>query len=121
MSVKVGSLLAAAEEAEERCRRYGRLAAQLVRLAFALYVPASVATAAGLVTYMLYSVPHSAIAGLVMWIVGHVVYILSGVYSYKAVKPSYIHRDQAPHCVPSFLFVFLSFKRLHVSAVSVYF
>jgi hypothetical protein len=86
MSVKVGALLAAAEEAEERCRRYGRLAAQLVKLTFALYVPAFVATAAGLVAYMLYNAPHLAIAGLVMWIVGYVVYILSGVCSYKAVK-----------------------------------
>ena len=86
MSVKLSALLAAAEEAEERCRRYDRLAARLVKLTFALYIPAFVTTAAGLVAYMLYSVPHLAVAGLAMWVAGHVVYILSGVYSYRAIK-----------------------------------
>jgi hypothetical protein len=78
--------LLAAEEAERRHKRYGRLAAQLDRLALALYIPAFVATTIGLVAHLLYGLWQMAAAGLVLWIAGYAAYILRDVYSYKAVK-----------------------------------
>jgi len=86
MSAEVKALLAAAEETERRCSRYGRLAAQLDKLTLALYIPATVTTAAGLVAYMLYGMPHLATAGLALWIAGYTAYILRDVYSLKSVK-----------------------------------
>jgi len=86
VSVEVKALLAAAEETEERCRRYGRLATQLDRLTFALYMPAFVVITTGLVAYMLYSMPYLVTAGLALWTAGYVAYILRDVYSDKATK-----------------------------------
>jgi len=86
VSVEVKALLAAAEEAEERCKRYSRVVDTLDKLTFALYIPAFVATAAGLVAYLLYSIPQVAAAGLALWIAEYVAYILRDVYSYRAVK-----------------------------------
>jgi hypothetical protein len=83
---EVKALLAAAEEAEEKCRRYGKLATLLDKLALVLYIPAFVATVAGLVVHMLYSMPQIVIAGLALWFAGYVAYILRDVYSGKAVK-----------------------------------
>ena len=86
MSGEVDALLAAAEEAERRCRRYGRLAAQLDKLVFALYIPAFVATATGLFVHALYGMSQAVIAGLALWVAGYATYILRDVYSLKAVK-----------------------------------
>jgi len=82
----VEKLLAVAEETEERCRRYGRLAAQLDRLTLALYIPATVATAAGLVAYLFYGLWQIITTALALWIAGYAAYILRDVYSYRAVK-----------------------------------
>ena len=49
MSGEVGALLAAAKEAERRCRRYNRVIDVLDKLTLALYIPASVVTTVGLV------------------------------------------------------------------------
>ena len=86
MSGEAGVLLAAAQEAERRCRRYSRVADMLDKLTLALYIPAFVATAAGLVAYLLHSIPHLVIASLALWIAGYAAYILRDVYSGKAVK-----------------------------------
>ena len=86
MSAEVKALIAAAEEAEERCKRYSRVADMLDRLTLALYIPALVATAVGLVAYLLHSIPHLVATSLALWIAGYVAYILRDVYSYRAVK-----------------------------------
>ena len=86
MSAEVKALLAAAEEAEERCKRYGRVADTLDKLTFALYIPAFVATAAGLVAYLLHSILQAVAVGLALWIAGYVAYILRDVYSSRAAK-----------------------------------
>jgi len=86
VSVEVKALLAAAEDAEERCKRYSRVADTLDKLTFALYIPAFVATAAGLVTYLLYSIPQVVAVGLALWIAGYAAYILRDVYSSRAAK-----------------------------------
>ena len=86
MSAEVNALLAAAEEAERRCRRYGRVVDMLDRLTLALYIPAFVITVTGLVAHLLYGVSQAIIAGLALWIAGYATYILRDVYSLKAVK-----------------------------------
>jgi ABC-type uncharacterized transport system permease subunit len=86
MSAEVKALLAAAEEAEERCRRYGKLAALLDRLTFALYISAFVAIAIGLATYLLYNTSQIVVAGLALWFAGYAAYILRDVYGEKATK-----------------------------------
>jgi len=86
VSAEVKALLAAAEEAEERYRRYSRVADMLDKLTLPLYIPAFVATAAGLVAYLLHSIPHLVIASLALWTAGYVAYILRDVYSDKATK-----------------------------------
>jgi len=86
MSAEVKALLAAAEEAERRCRRYSRVADVLDKLTLALYIPAFVITVTGLVAHLLYGVSQVVIAGLALWIAGCVAYILRDVYSYKATK-----------------------------------
>jgi len=86
MSVEVGALLAAAEEAEKRCRRYSRVADMLDRLNLALYIPAFATTAIGLVAHLLYNMPQMVAAGLALWIAGYIAYILRDVYSLKSVK-----------------------------------
>jgi len=85
-SAEVKALLAAAEETEERCRRYSKLVAQLDKLALALYILAFAITVAGLFAYMLYSMPQIVVAGLVLWTAGYATYILRDVYSDKATK-----------------------------------
>jgi len=88
VSAEVKALLAAAQEAEERGRRYGRLAAQLVKLALALYILAFVATAIGLAVYLLHGLWlwQIAAAGLALWIAWYATHILHNVYNYRAVK-----------------------------------
>jgi len=86
VSVEVKALLAAAEVVEERCKRYSRVADVLDKLTLALYIPATVATAIGLATYMLYSMPHLVATSLALWIVDYAAYILRDVYSGKAAK-----------------------------------
>jgi len=86
MSGEVDALLAAAEEAEERCKRYSRIANMLDKLTLALYIPALVTTAAGLVAYLLHNIPQVAAAGLVLWTAGYAAYILRDVYSSRATK-----------------------------------
>ena len=86
MSEEIRSLLAAAREAEERCKRYSRVADMLDRLTLALYIPALAVTAVGLVAHLLYGMPQMAAAGLALWIAGYAAYILRDVYSYRAVK-----------------------------------
>ena len=86
MSAEVKALIAAAEEAEERCKRYSRVADMLDRLTLALYIPASAVTVAGLVAYLLHGIQHLVIAGLALWVAGYAAYILRDVYSSKATK-----------------------------------
>ncbi len=88
MSGKAGALLAAAEEAEERCVRCGRLAARLDRLALALYASALLATAAYLFAYLLHGLQlwHVAGAGLALWIAYYAARILRDVCSIKAAE-----------------------------------
>ena len=86
VSAEVKALIAAAQETEERYRRYSRVADMLDRLTLPLYIPAFVATAAGLVAYLLHSIPHLVIASLALWIAGYAAYILRDVCSGKAVK-----------------------------------
>jgi len=90
MSAEVSEFLAAARKAEERYKKYSRVADMLDRLALALYIPAfavtAVGLAVGLVAYLLYSMPHLVIAGLSLWIAGYAAYILHNVYSHEAAK-----------------------------------
>ena len=86
VSAEVKALLAAAEETEERCRRYGRVADMLDRLTLALYILAFVITVTGLVAHLLYGVSQAIIAGLALWIAGYAAYILRDVYSSRAAK-----------------------------------
>jgi ABC-type transport system involved in cytochrome bd biosynthesis fused ATPase/permease subunit len=86
MSAEVKALLAAAEEAEDRCKRYSRVADMLDRLTLALYIPAFVATAVGLAAHMFYGWWQIAAAGLALWIAGYAAYILRDVYGDKAAK-----------------------------------
>ena len=86
MSAEVKALIAAAEETEERCKRYSRVADMLDKLALALYIPALATSVAGLATYLLYNVQHVAVAGLALWATGYAAYILRNVYDYRAVR-----------------------------------
>jgi hypothetical protein len=83
---EVAALLAAAEEAEERCRRYSRVADALDKLTLALYIPAFATVATGLAAHMLYGLWQIATAGLALWVAGYVAYILRDVYDLKSVK-----------------------------------
>jgi len=82
MSAEVKALIAAAQEAERRCRRYSRVADMLDKLTLPLYIPASAVT----VAYLLYGIQHVAAVGLALWIAGYAAYILRDVYSSKATK-----------------------------------
>jgi len=86
MSAEVKALIAAAQEAERRCKRYSRVADMLDRLTFALYIPAFAVTTIGLVAHLLYSMQYLVIAGLALWIAGYAAYILRNVYNSKATK-----------------------------------
>jgi len=87
MSDKVEALLKAAQEAERRCRRYGRAAYLLDMLSVALY-----GTALGTVTSRRSHVfrrrgwlPVFA-TGAALMVVGYAAYVMSGVYGAKATK-----------------------------------
>jgi small-conductance mechanosensitive channel len=82
---KVKALLAAAEDAERRCKEYSRRAALLDKLSLAL-LPAFIVITIGLVAYVLYGLWQVVVTGLVFWLVGYVAYILRDVYSYRAAK-----------------------------------
>jgi positive regulator of sigma E activity len=85
-SDEVKGLLAAAEDAEERCRRYGRRAALFARLALALYVVAAVAYALTVAAYLLYSWWQVVVASTALWTAGYASYMLHDHYSRKAAK-----------------------------------
>jgi hypothetical protein len=53
-SDEVGALLVAAQETEERCRKYNSAADLLDKLTLALHIVALASVAVGVVTYMLY-------------------------------------------------------------------
>jgi len=82
---KVKALLAAAEDAERRCKEYSRRAALLDKLSLAL-LPAFIVIVAGLVAYVLYGLWQVVVTGLVFWLVGYAAYILRDVCSYRAAK-----------------------------------
>jgi hypothetical protein len=83
---EVETLLAVARDAEERCRRYSRVASMLDRLTLALYILAFATVATGLVAHMLYGLWQIVVAGLALWVAGYAVYILRDVYSDKTTK-----------------------------------
>jgi small-conductance mechanosensitive channel len=88
MNDKVKALLAAAESAEERCRRYSRRAALCDRLSFALYITATALMLLGATAYFFYGydyrLPFAVSATL--WIAGYAAYILRDVYDSRAAK-----------------------------------
>ncbi len=86
MSDEVRTLLAAAEGAEERRRRYSRVAELLDKLFFTLLVAAAFVLAAGVVTYLLYSHRLLASIGVALSISMYVALILRDIYRYKAAK-----------------------------------
>ena len=98
VSAEVKALLAAAEETEERYRRYSRVADMLDRLTLPLYIPASAVTVAGLVAYLLYGIQHVAAIGLALWIVNYarlILYVVSGYMAVKAARRACVFRRTA--------------------------
>ena len=87
MNDKVKALLAAAESAEERCRRYSRRAALCDRLSFALYIPATALMLLGATAYFYgydYRLPFAV--SVALWIAGYAAYILRDVYDSRAAE-----------------------------------
>jgi uncharacterized membrane protein len=85
---RVRGLLAAAQDAEERYRRYSRTADLLIRLSFTLYISALAVMVTGAVAYFAYGWEWQTAAsvGLVLAVAGYVAYILHNIYFDKAVK-----------------------------------
>ena len=84
-SKELRALLAAAEDAERRCRKYSRRADLMDKLSFML-LPAFVAITVGLVAYGLYGWRQMLATGLALWFAGYVAYMLRTIYDYKAAK-----------------------------------
>ncbi len=85
---RVESLLAAARDAEERCRRYSRQAALLDNASLILYISAAVVFGASLAAYLLYGSGYMPLiaAGLALWWSAAAARILYHNYDSKAAK-----------------------------------
>jgi len=87
MSGEVKALLAAAEDAEKRCRRYSRWAALLGNISFMLYISAGAAFGASLADYLLRGGGYTLlVAGLALWASAAVARILYDVYGHRATE-----------------------------------
>ncbi len=88
MTDEVKALLAALEDAERRCKRYGRRAALLDNVSFVLYVSAGVVFGVSLADYLFRGSVHLSLiaAGLALWASAAVTRILHDVYDHEATK-----------------------------------
>ncbi len=88
MSNEVKALLAAAENAEGRYKRYSRWATLLDDLSFVFYVSAAATFGASLADYLLHGGAYMSllVAGLALWWSAAVTRILHDVYDHKATK-----------------------------------
>ena len=87
MNDEVKALLAAAESAEKRCRRYSRWAALLGSISFVLYVSAGTTFGASLADYLLHGGGYTLlVAGLALWASAAVARMLHDVYDRRATK-----------------------------------
>ena len=88
MNDEVKALLAAAESAEERCRRYSRRAALCDRLSFALYITATALMLLGATAYFFYGYDYRLpfAVSVALWIAGYAAYILRDVYDSRAAE-----------------------------------
>jgi len=85
---EVRALLAAAEDAERRYKRYGMLATLLDSLSFVLYVVAGVVFGVSLADYLLHGGAYMSllVVGLALWWSATVTRMLHDVYDRKATK-----------------------------------
>jgi uncharacterized membrane-anchored protein len=84
---EVKALFAAAQDAEEKYRKYSRTEDTLIRLSFTLYISALVAVIAGATAYFVgWEWRSATAAGLALMVTGYVAYILHSIYADKAVK-----------------------------------
>jgi predicted nucleic acid-binding Zn ribbon protein len=88
MTDEVRALLAAVEDAEERCKKYSRRAALLEWLYLVLLISAMVFLFLGAVMHLLYGYDHRPplAVSAVLWIVGYAVYLLHVIYDSKAAE-----------------------------------
>jgi ABC-type multidrug transport system fused ATPase/permease subunit len=85
---KIRALLAAAQDAEERYRRYSKTADTLIKLSFMLYASALAVMVAVAVAYFAYGWEWQTAAsvGLALAIAGYAAYMLHDIYNGRAVK-----------------------------------
>jgi hypothetical protein len=81
---EVKALLAAAEDAEEKCREYSRRVALFGKLALALYMTAAMAYALSTALYLMHGWWQIVAAGTAIWTAGYASYMLHVHYSKRA-------------------------------------
>ncbi|MFZ8811929.1 MAG: hypothetical protein ACO2PN_28000 [Pyrobaculum sp.] len=86
MTNEVRALLAAAEDAERRCKKYSRLTALLDDVSFILYISAGATFGASLADYLLHGGYSLLIVGMALWASAAAMRMLHHVYGRKATK-----------------------------------